>query len=131
SGNPVAGEVAKGQVARLAGEVGALTDSDLSRFGGSRAIADSISRMITKAENGQMEEGDLKALEQAATILEKAAMVNRQAVGKEHSRSFVRINGGDEATVYGQLTGYDDYAPDAPKKDPPAPGKAAHGNDLP
>lgn len=52
TGTPIASEVAKTQLARLAGEVGAITDADLSRYGGSRDLVNQFNQLLQRNANG-------------------------------------------------------------------------------
>jgi hypothetical protein len=58
SGNKIAPPVAKRQLARIAGEVGVLTDQDVAAFGGSAAIDDKISRWFSSQATGDFSETD-------------------------------------------------------------------------
>lgn len=54
SDNPVANQAAKTQLARLSGEVGVLTDRDIERFGGSKAVMSKAKQAATEALNGKL-----------------------------------------------------------------------------
>lgn len=54
SDNPVANQAAKTQLARLSGEVGVLTDADVSRFGGSKAVMSRAKQAAQEALSGKL-----------------------------------------------------------------------------
>lgn len=53
SNTPVSLEVAKNQIARLGGEVGALTDSDIARYEGSKDVLSRMERRLSTATSGE------------------------------------------------------------------------------
>lgn len=56
--NPVVDEAMKTQLARMMGEVGAISDADKEAFGGSKAIADRMGRYSSRQFTGQITEKD-------------------------------------------------------------------------
>lgn len=66
-GNPIADEASKGQIARLSGEVGVLTDQDIARFGGSKAINERMQQAITQAYEGKLTKENRALLKTVAT----------------------------------------------------------------
>lgn len=64
---PISSEVAKTQLARLAGEVGALTEQDLNRFGGSKDLLSRANQIATTLTSGKMTPESRKQLKQIAT----------------------------------------------------------------
>lgn len=51
---PIADEASKTQLARLAGEVGALTEPDLQRFGGSKDLKERAAQLFATAAEGKL-----------------------------------------------------------------------------
>lgn len=54
SDEPISSEVVKTQLARLSGEVGALPDSDIKRFGGSQALFARAEQFLTTLSTGKL-----------------------------------------------------------------------------
>jgi hypothetical protein len=54
SGNVVAAEAAKTQIARMSGDVGALSNQDINRYGGSKALTDKIDQLWSSASSGKL-----------------------------------------------------------------------------
>lgn len=58
--NPITSEAVKTSLARLSGEVGVLTDRDVARFGGSKAVKDRFSQSIKQMIDGKITEENKK-----------------------------------------------------------------------
>ncbi len=75
--NPIASEAVKGALARISGEVGVLTDTDIKRFGGSQDLGNRMASYLKKNAEGTLTEadrGNMKAL-----VLEYAKVLNNKA----------------------------------------------------
>lgn len=64
AGNAIGSEAAKTQIARLAGEVGALSNQDINRFGGSKAIGARINQAAQQAYDGTLTKENAKFMRQ-------------------------------------------------------------------
>lgn len=73
SDNPVANQAAKTQLARLAGEVGVLTDRDVERFGGSKALLSKLNQAIAETTTGKLSKENKAFLTDVADSFYKAA----------------------------------------------------------
>ena len=84
---PISDEAVKTQLARLAGEVGNLTEADLSRFGGSRDLIERSKQLSQTLATGKLTEGNKKQLGVIANEFKKIveakirAQAKRSAVG--------------------------------------------------
>ena len=73
SDNPVANQAAKTQLARLSGEVGVLTDRDVERFGGSKALLSKLNQAIAETTTGKLSKENKAFLVDVANSFYKSA----------------------------------------------------------
>lgn len=73
SKNPIGDEAVKTFLARASGEVGALTDRDVSRFGGSKALTSRISAITKQYADGTLTDENRKYLLQLTDVFKKSA----------------------------------------------------------
>ena len=76
--NPIGAEAAKRFAARASGEVGTLTDQDVSVFGGSRAVLDRLQQAAQELATGTLTENNKKFMNQLANTFEKAGQRDLQ-----------------------------------------------------
>ena len=76
--NPIGAEAAKRFAARASGEVGTLTDQDVSVFGGSRALLDRLEQTAQQLATGTLTENNRKFMSQLANTFEKAGQRDLQ-----------------------------------------------------
>lgn len=76
--NPIGAEAAKRFAARASGEVGTLTDQDVSVFGGSRAVLDRLQQAAQELATGTLTENNKKFMSQLADTFEKAGQRDLQ-----------------------------------------------------
>lgn len=76
--NPIGAEAAKRFAARASGEVGTLTDQDVSVFGGSRAVLDRLQQAAQELATGTLTENNKKFMSQLADTFEKAGQKDLQ-----------------------------------------------------
>jgi hypothetical protein len=76
--NPIGAEAAKRFAARASGEVGTLTDQDVSVFGGSRAVLDRLQQAAQELATGTLTESNKKFMNQLANTFEKAGQRDLQ-----------------------------------------------------
>lgn len=76
--NPIGAEAAKRFAARASGEVGTLTDQDVSVFGGSRAVLDRLQQAAQELATGTLTENNKKFMNQLADTFEKAGQRDLQ-----------------------------------------------------
>ena len=76
--NPIGAEAAKRFAARASGEVGTLTDQDVSVFGGSRAVLDRLQQSAQELATGTLTENNKKFMNQLANTFEKAGQRDLQ-----------------------------------------------------
>ena len=85
SGSAIAGEAAKSKIARLSGEVGVLTDADVSRFGGSKALSSKLEAFAQQAYDGKLTGKNLAELKTIVAAFDRTVknsintQVERQA----------------------------------------------------
>lgn len=76
--NPIGAEAAKRFAARASGEVGTLTDQDVSVFGGSKALLDRLQQATQELATGTLTENNRKFMLQLADTFEKAGQRDLQ-----------------------------------------------------
>lgn len=76
--NPIGAEAAKRFAARASGEVGTLTDQDVSVFGGSRALLDRLEQTAQQLASGTLTDNNRKFMSQLADTFEKAGQRDLQ-----------------------------------------------------
>ena len=115
--NQIAGEAAKTAIARMSGEVGALSNFDIQRFGGDKAIASIAERVFFRVTEGQpLLIKDRRNLLQIVDIYEKVTAEKTQGFIKKNAQSFInqyKDSGLKAKDFYEVLNpyGYVDYGP--------------------
>ena len=71
SNNPIADETSKSRLARLAGEVGVLTDNDIKRFAGSKATRASFAQEIERMATGKLTPENRKYMLDVANLMKE------------------------------------------------------------
>lgn len=100
SGNAAAANSARVQIARMAGEVGALSDSDIERAGGSPALKERAKRYSQLQKSGvPLSERDMKELGEIANIYRKAASQKLNSAVQALEEDFVQNYGGVRGVV--------------------------------
>lgn len=84
--NPIGAEAAKRFAARASGEVGTLTDQDVSVFGGSKAVTDRLEQAAKELATGTLTENNRKFMLQLADTFEKAGRRDLQDRLKIYSK---------------------------------------------
>lgn len=79
---PISEEVVKTQLARLAGEVGNLTEQDLARFGGSKDLVSRGRQLLTTLATGKLTPENKKQLIGIAKAFRKVVVAKIRAEGK-------------------------------------------------
>lgn len=74
--NPITSEAVKTSLARLSGEVGVLTDQDVSRFGGSKAVSSRIQQSLQQMYDGKLTAQNRQFMKEIITAFKNAR--NRQ-----------------------------------------------------
>lgn len=95
--NPISGEAAKTAVARLSGEVGALTDSDVNRFGGSKALSDKLSSIGKQAYDGKLTAENRQYLSEVVGAYRKSLTNSKAAYAKKYVKQKANAGLVDEA----------------------------------
>lgn len=110
SQNPIASAAIPTYVARLTGEVGALTEADKAPFGGSRALSSKIKQSIQQQAKGTLTEENRVFLADLSQTLRKTAEKNKLERLKSFGSQF-NFDGYDKDTVMTRLGGdlYSDY----------------------
>lgn len=80
---PIAGEQAKTQLARLAGEKGPLNEGDIKRVGGSNAMAQQAVRLKQKIVDGRsLTERDVKELRKIVKVFQEGAQARVKQIAE-------------------------------------------------
>lgn len=116
--NPVAAEAVKSMLARASGEVGAMTDQDIARFGGSRALAARATQAAAQLATGRLTEENRRFMTQVAEAMQRSADTALASRAKTLAKSRAKASGIDEADILDMLG----YAPE-----PEAPSAAPVG----
>lgn len=88
SNNPIAAASIPTYAARLAGEVGALSEADKAPFGGSQAIVSKIGQFLTQAGTGKATEENKKFMRELTNVIEKRAKGNIINIAKSRSKQY-------------------------------------------
>ena len=103
--NPIMDEAVKTQLARAVGEKGALSESDIARFGSSRQIIEKIEQIWdTYIADGQLSDENRQYLQEIASVLQKTGQANKDARAVEFAkqRGFGKY---DKQLLYDTYTG--------------------------
>jgi len=104
--NPRAAGALVGKLARSAGEVGVLSDADISRLGGSQALDERIKRFVGLSTSDQkITDEDIRYAEDLASVMESKASESLVGLEDEAVTSFHAIYGGNPDEVRTQITG--------------------------
>jgi len=94
SGSPMAPGLAQSALARLSGEVGALTETDLSRFGGKQDLVSKVGRLVAKQSTGAPLTGeDKKDFLEMLNILEEVKTGRLNTIKDRKIQSFSKASG--------------------------------------
>lgn len=105
--NAAAANSARVQIARMAGEVGALSDSDIERAGGSPSIKERAIRFRDLQKTGRpLSERDIMELQTIANIYEKAARIKLNSAVGGMEEDFVKNYGGVPGAVSRKMQAY-------------------------
>lgn len=100
---PISSEVVKSQLARLSGEVGALSDADLNRFGGSKDVRNRARQLTETLLTGKLSPETRREMIQIVKQFELTARNKINYEAKRQAQSGSRLLGVPEADVYGIL----------------------------
>lgn len=85
-GNAIAAEAAKTQIARLSGEVGNLTEQDVQRFGGSKAISARLEQAATQLASGTLTPQNQAYLMQIVSAFKTALTRQKQLIASSFAK---------------------------------------------
>ncbi len=71
SDTPIADAAIKRQLARLAGEVGVMTDQDVASFGGSQAVKDRLAQSVKTMSDGKLTKANKEFMRQVISVMRK------------------------------------------------------------
>jgi len=89
----ISAEVAKRRLARLAGETGVLTDSDINAFAGSRALLDRANQLLNTAYSGKLTEKNKQEMLSIIQTMRQNITKNLQAEADRQIESTSGIYG--------------------------------------
>jgi hypothetical protein len=105
--NAAAANSARVQIARMAGEVGALSDSDIERAGGSPSIKERARRFSNLQKTGvPLSQRDMIELQDIAIIYEKAAKMKLNSAVSSLEEDFVTNYNGVPGAVARKMRAY-------------------------
>jgi hypothetical protein len=105
--NAAAANSARVQIARMAGEVGALSDSDIERAGGSSSIKERAKRFAKLQKTGvPISDRDIYELQNIALVYEKAARMKLQSAVGSLEEDFVKNYNGVPGAVARKMQAY-------------------------
>ncbi len=88
SGNPIGAAAIPTFSARMAGEVGALTEADKAPFGGSRAIVSRLQASLKQMADGKLTEENAKFIIDLTNLIEKRAGDKITNLAKTRARQY-------------------------------------------
>lgn len=107
SGNAAAANSARVQIARMAGEVGALSDSDIERSGGSTSIKERAKRFAQLQSDGvPLSSRDIQELSEIAELYKRIASQKLGSAISALEEDFVINYGGPRGAVARKLKAY-------------------------
>jgi hypothetical protein len=107
SGNAAAANSARVQIARMSGEVGALSDMDIKSTGGSPSIKNTVKRFANLQRTGvPLLPQDIAELKEMARIYEAVARKKIGAAVSKLDKSNVELSGGLPGSVTQKLEAY-------------------------
>jgi hypothetical protein len=127
SNNPVGEQAVITQLAKLSGEVGALTDTDVARYGGSKDLVERAKQMTTSLLTGELTEANRKYLTQIARMYKRVVQNKISAEATRDAESAERVLGVPKDQVFSVINPLTDYGPepkDARNKVPAAKDQA-------
>ena len=101
--NPVADMSIPTYMARLSGEVGALSEADKAPFGGEQSIAQKIEQYTSKAVSGELTSENRRWISQLADVLEKNSKKNRARTARDYSKTYGGANKINPSELYDLL----------------------------
>ena len=119
-------------LARMAGEVGAMTDKDVESFRGSSAWSDSLERFFQRGITGKLTETDKKEM---LTMIDNLSKIETQAISgyaDYMARQASKASGVDKDDIYNTLMPKkaEDIYKDSKKKEDPNIKKYAEDYNL-
>lgn len=94
SGNPIAANAARTKLARMSGEVGALSDTDLAAYGGSPAYRSQAKRFANLQKTTiPLTKPEIAQLQEIVNIFEKSARINMNNSVSGLEADFLQMDG--------------------------------------
>lgn len=94
SGNPIAANAARTKLARMSGEVGALSDTDLAAYGGSPALKSRAKRFANLQKTTvPLTKPEIAQLQEIVNIFEKSARMNMNNSVSGLEADFLQMGG--------------------------------------
>lgn len=97
--NPIAAEAAKSMMARASGEVGAMTDQDIARFGGSKSFQARAQQTLEQLNTGRLTPENQAFLSEVADRMSKNAMDQLHIRGRQIAKSRSSASGIPESEL--------------------------------
>lgn len=88
SGNPIGAAAVPTFAARMAGEVGALTEADKAPFGGSRAIVSRMDQALQQMSDGKLTDENRKFIIGLSGLIKNRAKANRTGLAKNRAKQY-------------------------------------------
>lgn len=104
SGNPIGAAAIPTYSARMAGEVGALSEADKRPFGGSQAIVSRVDAALKQMADGRLTPENKRYIIALTEVVEKRAAENMNALAKLRSQQYGTLKTyGSAEEIYGAL----------------------------
>lgn len=117
SGNPIGAASIPTFAARMAGEVGALTEADKAPFGGSRAVVNRVEQSLKQMADGQLTPENKEFVIGLTSIIEKRANEKMNDTARKRAKQYSKIKEyGTEEEIYNMFIPEIDIA--EPQKNP-------------
>lgn len=99
----IADNVVKRQMAKLAGEVGAMTDADIRDFGGNRGMLQRLEQYVQTADTGSLTPENKKELMDIILVFEKGLTFKLRTQAKRLAKSYAKDGYNSEKDLYETL----------------------------
>ena len=110
SNNPIAAASIPTYAARLAGEVGALSEADKAPFGGSKAIVSRVGQFLKQLGTGKATEENKRFMRELTNVIEKRSKQNMADIAKSRSKQYAAVGyyGNEDEIFKTLMPGYDE-----------------------
>ncbi|MCR4287037.1 MAG: hypothetical protein NUW09_03385 [Deltaproteobacteria bacterium] len=117
SENPIAHSAIPTLMARVAGEVGNLSEADKRPFGGGKALLSRLEQALTEMATGKRTAENMGYINQLADSFQNAGIHKKENLARERSKQYAKAYRGkfSEEEIFGMLSPGSEYSPPAAK----------------